>query len=337
MDVVGWDFESQLEELKSAFQFGGVGGCRRMMEIKRDEWKDIPLNVAVVGNSGVGKSSFINAIRRLTTDDEGAAAVGVKETTFAIQNNSHQNNPLLKFWDLPGVGVHHFPRKSYMSDIDVDRFDFTVLITADRFTENDAWLSSELRRRKKKCFIVRTKIGVDIRNNRKAHPRSHNEEDVVRAIRESTEQNLRECGCADVPVFLIDSYELQKFDFDRLERRLIEHFPQLKRFALILSLQATSKEVIRLKVAGLCSRMCKLAALSDGTAAIPVPGVSTVFDLSIVIQEAEFYFMQLGLDETSLKRFAKVTFTDYQQLQSTVDRSLSGLPRRRNRRIEETY
>ena len=86
MDI-GWDFvPAELEELKNAFESGGVEECRSMLERKRDEWKYIPLNVAVIGNSGVGKSSFINAIRRLTGDDEGAASVGVKETTVDIQS-----------------------------------------------------------------------------------------------------------------------------------------------------------------------------------------------------------------------------------------------------------
>lgn len=60
---MGWDFLSDIEELRSAFKSGGVEECRSLLERKRDEWKNVPLNVAVIGNSGVGKSSFINAIR----------------------------------------------------------------------------------------------------------------------------------------------------------------------------------------------------------------------------------------------------------------------------------
>jgi len=321
MDM-GWDFAPELDELKNAFQSGGVEECRSMLERKRDEWKTIPLNVAVIGNSGVGKSSFINAIRRLSADDEGAAQVGVKETTFDIRSYPHPINPLLKFWDLPGVGTDHFPRKTYLSDIEVDRYDFFLLITADRFTENDSWLGKEFRERKKKYFFVRTKIGVDISNNKKAHPKTHDEEAVVREIRESTEQHLRENGCTDVPMFLIDSYKLKKFEFHQLEHHLIDEFPKLKRSALVLSLQATSKEMISLKVAELRSRMWKLAALSGVVATIPLLGVSMVFDLTLVVAEADVYFTQLGLDETSLKRYAKLTSTDYQQLQSVVDSCL---------------
>ena len=108
---------------------------------------------------------------------------------------------------------------------------------------------------------MRTKMGNDISDNKKAHPKTHNEDAVVREIRYDIKQHLRANGCPDVSVFLIDSYKLKKFEFDQLEHRLVEEFPNLKRSSLVLSLQATGKEMIQLKVAELRSRMWKLAGL----------------------------------------------------------------------------
>jgi len=96
--VMGWNFASEAEELTEAIKSGGVEAGRTWLERKRDEWKQIPLNLAVIGRSGVGKSSFINAIRRLTADDEGGAPVGVDQTTVDVNDSyPHPNNPLLKF------------------------------------------------------------------------------------------------------------------------------------------------------------------------------------------------------------------------------------------------
>jgi len=243
-----FQFEAQMEEVKAAWSARGVEDCRRLLEEKRDEWKNVSLNVAVIGNSGVGKSSFINAIRRLTGDDEGAAAVGVKETTLDVRSYTHPDNEMLKFWDLPGVGSNEFPKATYLSRIDVDRYDFFLLITADRFTENDTWLGNEFRKRKKKYFFVRTKIDVDISNNNKSHPSTHDEEAVINEIRESTASHLKANGFSDVPMFLIDNYELQKFQFAELEQQLINDFPDLKRSALILSLRSTSEKMVQVKV-----------------------------------------------------------------------------------------
>jgi len=314
--------EVDLEEKKAASNSGGIGGWRSILERKRDEWKTVPLNLAVIGYTDVGKSSFINAIRGLIADDQGAAPVGVKETTVDSRSYPHPNNPLLKFWDLPGFGTDRFPRQTYLTDIDVDRYDFFLLITATRFTENDTWLGNELRKRNKKYFFIRTGIGVDISNDKKAHPRTHNEEAVVRKIRESTEKHLRETGCEYAPVFLIDSYKPMKFDFDQLLYRMIQEFPNLKKHALTLSFQATYREMIRLKVAELRTRMWIAATLAGAVGAIPVPAVSASFDIVVVTFEVRFYFTQLGLDETSLKRYSKFTSIDHQQLQDTVHKCL---------------
>ena len=310
-DESWWNRLPDLSELKLAYQSGGLQECKRLLERKLDEWKNVPLNVAVIGNSGVGKSSFINAIRRLTADDEGAAAVDVKECTDDIESYPHPNNPLLKFWDLPGVGTDRFPKQTYLDDIDVDSFDFFLLITADRFTENDTWLGNEFRKRNKKYFFVRTKIRVDISNNKKAHPRTHNEETLVREIRESTEEHLRANGCEEVAVFLIDSYKLEKFDFDELEKHFVEKFPDLKRSVLILSLDASGRDMIERKVEVLRSRIRINAALS-----------AVLKSKSRVVKAAEFYCRQLGIDESSLKRLSEEKTADYEQLQSAVDRCL---------------
>jgi len=58
-------------------------------------------------------------VRRLTADDEGAASVGVTETTTDIVAYPHPNNPMLKFWDLPGVGTPRFPKDGYLEAIQV--------------------------------------------------------------------------------------------------------------------------------------------------------------------------------------------------------------------------
>jgi len=137
-------------------------------------------------------------------------------------------------------------------------------------------------------------------------------------------------------VFLIDSYKLQKFDFDLLERRLVEDVPKLKKAAFVLSLQAASKEMISLKVAELRSRMWKQAALSAGLAAIPNASVHRYrytwhryytrarCIYSIVTAESEFYFTQLGLDEISLRRYARLTNADYKKLKAIVVSSFGG-------------
>jgi len=311
-----------VEEMKAAVAAGGVDECRRLLERKSNAWKNVPLNMAVIGNSGVGKSSFINAIRGLNADDEGAAEVGANQTTMEPRSYPHPDNQMMLLWDLPGVGTKQFPRATYLAKIDVDRYDFFLLMTAGRFTENDTWLGNEFSRRKKKYFFVRTKIQQDVDSDKDAHPRSHKEETVVNGIRKSTIMQLKESGCEYDRMFLIDNYKPNKFDFERLKLQLIEDFPAMKKSALLLSLQADSEQMIRLKVRALRSRIWKLAALSAAVGAVPIPGPSIVADLAIVAGESWFYFKQLGLDDKSLRRCATLYSVDYDKLKSIVGSAL---------------
>jgi len=308
--------------MKAACAAGGIEECRHLLERKRDAWKNLPLNVAVTGKAGARKSFFINAMRGLTADDKGAAKVGTSITTMKPRSYPHPDNPKLLFWDLPGVGTDKFPRETYLTDIDVDRYDFFLLITDTRFMENDAWLGKEFSKRNKKYFFVRTKTEQDITSDRKAHPKTHNEKAVIKRIRESTTQILREHGFDDVMVFLIDNCEPTKFDFEQLELQLIKDFPALKKSPFISSLQATSEQMIRLKVDTLRSRIWKLAALSGAAGTVPIPGPSVVVDLSIVTAESMFYFKQLGLDNESLRRCADRHSVDYHKLTSIVGSAL---------------
>ena len=195
-------------------------------------------------------------------------------------------------------------------------------MTATRFTENDIWLGEEFRKRNKKYFFVRTKIQIDVDSDSKDHRSTHNEEAVVNGIREWTTKALRKHGFDDGPVFLIDNHNPEKFDFERLKLQLIEHFPALKKSALIFSLQANSEQMIRLKVAALRSRIWKLAAISGVVGAIPIPGPSVVADVSIIIGESMFYYKQLGLDDESLRRYAVVYSVDYNKLKLMVSSAL---------------
>ena len=75
------------------------------MKQELEEWKNIAVKIAVIGQSGSGKSTFINKFRGLTPKDKFKtnsvgkklyAPVGLKETTFDIVHYEFEENPLIQ-------------------------------------------------------------------------------------------------------------------------------------------------------------------------------------------------------------------------------------------------
>ncbi|KAG2032638.1 interferon-inducible GTPase-domain-containing protein, partial [Suillus americanus] len=68
------------------------------------------LHIAVVGSSGGGKSSFINAVRGLSNNDPIAAPTGIVETTDAVTRYTDPRPDSQIFWyDVPGAGTQNVP------------------------------------------------------------------------------------------------------------------------------------------------------------------------------------------------------------------------------------
>jgi len=314
-------------QLEQAFQNKGLEGCQGVLQSALDEWKRTQMNVAVIGLSGTGKSSLINAFLDLDSDDERTAVVsGCNETAEEIQSYKHPKNEKLVFADLPGVGTPEFPKESYLQATGVDEYDFFLLVTSSRFDENDRWLAEEVKKRNKRLFCVRTRIG-DVLTDKEAKSGSRNEEQLGKEKEPSTEDKPQQTDTersdpaspSDIKIFVIDSYEsLTQYDFPALCHEFIGDFPECKQEALLLTVRAQSKPMVDRKVECLRSRTWKAAGLSGAGALVPLPGTSFVFDVGILLHEMKFYFEQVGLDRESLRRLARTTGADVGRLTAVV-------------------
>ena len=286
----------------------GLEGVKSALINRIDKWKTEQLHIAVIGQAGVGKSSFINAIRNLTAEDIGAANVGVVETTGELKEYPHPSYPNLTFWDVPGVGTKRWPMGTYLKDIKFQQYDFYLILTATRFMELDIWLAQEVQKSGKKCFFVRTKIDIDVNNTKMTHPKTFHFDatiDEIRAYCKEQVMNIveqtHELSLKDLPIFLISNAILhsQDFDFPKLKEKIIEDFPSLKQEAILFVLSGTQK-ILEHKKKMLEKRIPKVAILSAIGGLIPIPGLSVVVDMEILKSEVEFYRQQFGLDKTSL-------------------------------------
>jgi len=313
------------EQLQTAYQQSGLRGCREVLQSSLNEWQHTAMNVAVTGRTNGGKSSLINVF--IGRDQyHGGAAVGITETTKEIRSYTHPHNDQLVFTDLPGVGSLTFKRETYLKVIKVDKYDFFLLVTSDTFHEDDAWLATELNKRNKPFFFVRTHIDENVRNDKRDTGERHNENQVVAKIRAYMEGQLRQVGAEydpasppDVRVFLIANNQVSKYDYPRLFKQFIENFPVVKREALLLTMRTQTKAMVDMKVECLRQSIWKAAAISAAVATIPIPGTSFVADAAILLHEMRFYYEQLGLDDESLQHLA--TGVEVSRLKAVVRRA----------------
>ena len=235
----------------------------------RRNGKAIPLNVAVIGNSGVGKSSFINAIRDLTADDEGAAEVDVVEATTDILPTRTPTTSCSSSGTFRVSEQIVFPGTSTWS-CRSGSLRLLPVAVSDADSRRTTRGSARRSLRETRVPLRQNQARHDISNDKKAHPKTHKEEMVISTISGEHSWNIWETRHEDIRCFSIDSYKKSKFDFDELERTLIHDFPDMKRSAMILSMCAFSEEMIRLKAKELRARIWKAAMLSAAVGAIPV-------------------------------------------------------------------
>ncbi|XP_073702895.1 interferon-inducible GTPase 5-like isoform X2 [Garra rufa] len=266
-----------------------------------DQLMNVSLNIAVTGKTGSGKSTFINEFRGLDEDEDGAARTGITETTMEVTMYEHPTMPNVKIWDLPGIGSPTFKANKYLKDVKFHTYDFFIIISSERFTENDVMLAKEIKKQKKNFYFVRSKIDNDIRAEERK--KGFDEQNVLCKIRKDCLKNLEELG--DPNIFLISSFDLEKYDFEKLQNILTEELPDHKRSALLQAWPVCSADSLEKKIKMFQGVIWAASLASAGIAVIPVPGLSAACDASMVILFFTKCYYAFGLDDRSLKRLSE--------------------------------
>ncbi|KAL8219552.1 UNVERIFIED_CONTAM: hypothetical protein K2H54_026907 [Gekko kuhli] len=282
--------------------------------------KNTTLDIAITGVAGAGKSSLVNALREMTDSEDGAAETGDTQTTMERQKYPHPTFPKVTLWDLPGIGTPQFEPKKYLKKVNFKEYDFFIIAASNRFTTNDALLAREIQKMGKKFYYVRTKVDVSIDSERRKTDFA--EEKCLEKIKTYCRDNLAQARGESVPmVFLISRWDLQMYDFPSLQETLENDLGGLKREVLIAALPAFSKEVLEKKKATMDALIWKIALVSCGIGAIPVPGLSLFCDIGILVGTMTYFCKVFGLDEGSLRRLANRVGKPVDVLRSAIKKS----------------
>ncbi|XP_060573552.1 interferon-gamma-inducible GTPase 10-like isoform X2 [Ruditapes philippinarum] len=297
-----WSQEWQKVDIESSHK---QQDFEKLVTENLEKWKQEPVNIAVIGRSGAGKSRLINAIRGCTSkDDQLYANVGTTETTLEVKRYPHPHNPLLVFWDLPGIGTKKFPRKDFIENKKIAFFSYDVylIVCADRFTEDEETFAEILEKSGKTFLFVRTKADVN-------EDEFENFEMELGKIRKDCVENLCSRKIKDKDVFLISSkfVDHKLLDFGKLVERLVGSLPDLKKEAILNSLQFHTKTLLKEKRAELESRLFRASVMSAFCGAWPVPTMSFSVDFDIISKELVAYRQNLCITVKYLEDIANKT------------------------------
>ncbi|XP_030641242.1 interferon-inducible GTPase 5-like [Chanos chanos] len=291
------DMCSDLQDIDDTIKKSSPKEANQKIKERLDDLANVNLNIAITGMTGAGKSTLVNAIRGLRNDDELAAKTDVTECTKYPTMYPHPTLPNVKIWDLPGIGTKDFNAKTYLKKVKWDTYDFFLIVSSERFKENDIKLAKAVRKKKKLYYFVRSKIDNDI--YAESTKRDFNQENMLKKIRDDCKKNLK--GLGSPKVFLISSFDLERYDYPKLISTLEEELPENKRFVLIHSLPVHSLDALERKKKYFRKLIWLSAFGASAVAITPIPGLSLACDYGILVSFFENVYKSFGLDEKSLE------------------------------------
>ena len=243
-------------------------------------------------------------------DDEGAAEVGVTETTRELKAYDHPTNPKIKFWDLPGIGTPNYPdMATYCEKVELEKFNAFLILTAVRLTVNDLELAKKIKSINKNFFLIRTKIDENVRGGR-SRKWSFDEKAMLQKIRSDSAENLGDLLSDERDIFLISNHDRDKWDFARLLQAILDALPTYQRESIVLPLSnSVTTDILQKRVEVLRGRIWKVATLSAAVAFFPIPGLSIAVDIPLILNEFALYRSQLALPEKGTADFEKLHVT----------------------------
>uniref|UniRef100_UPI003AABB2C5 interferon-inducible GTPase 5-like n=1 Tax=Centroberyx gerrardi TaxID=166262 RepID=UPI003AABB2C5 len=310
------------EEIAEALKNNDAASAAAKVQEYLEKQDNIPLNIAITGESGSGKSTFVNGFRGVDNKDESAAPTGCVETTMEVTAYPHPNYPKVTLWDLPGIGTTNFPASKYLEHVGFEKFDFFIIISADRFRENDVKLAQEIQKIGKKFYFVRSKIDHNLRDEERSQ-REFNKEKTLERIRQNCVQGLQKQGVESPKVFLISSFDLHLYDFQLLEEIMERELPAHKRNALLFAIPAINLEIINKKKEAFHSKIKYYGLSSALVASAPIPGLSIAADLTMLVDVVIEYQNGFGLDSKSLQKLADGTHLPLNDIRAVMTSPLA--------------
>ena len=228
------------------------------------------INIAMIGNRGMGKSSFINSFFDISNYDEKAIKTDETECTLEPKMYKKEDfsvNPSpgmdkIRMWDYPGVGTDRFPLEEYKEIVVHLPVDAFMFLYHPRFSESDGLILNLLKEKNKPFFVIRTKADQDIKLEEIAERLDNDNEKIEKELKgmwpdfklksqndESVKKFLADNKLEESKFYFISCLQENRnyFDFPLLMIDLLSTISKEKVANLLLNLQVKSTEFFLVK------------------------------------------------------------------------------------------
>ncbi|KAM8927813.1 interferon-inducible GTPase 5-like [Pelodytes ibericus] len=292
--------EEEFKNLKDAFEKGDIFSANEKVKKALQNINSMPVNIALSGEPSSGTIAFINGMLGQDDHDDVASNREDEEPTEEPTPHAHPWLKNVKYWDLPPASTPDFKMADYLQKVHFSQYEIIVFFSSDLFTELQIQLAREVQAMKKKFYFVRSNIDSDLSGMRTHNLESYHEESISKDIRKKCVRDLKEGGIKDPNVFLLSSNQLNRYDFDLLEKALEKALPLYKKHTFVLSLPNVTPKILEKKKSVLSKMIWIWATLSCAVSSVPVPGLSVACDVPILVKAIKGYLKHFGLDKKSL-------------------------------------
>lgn len=252
------------------------------------------INLAMLGDRGDEKATFINSLRGLGPGDDGAAPSPSPVAPEDVAGYPNPKHPDFRLWDLPPVpSTSPFVPEGYMDRVKFLRYN-AVFITFTQTPQPNSvavFLEARSLQRQTVYFILLAS--------------AKDKEKSLEEKRKASLEVLTSQGVAQPKVYLVRPSTLEKFDFPALLEDMGRDLPEIRAHALLLALPALTSTLVTQKKEAFKALVWAAASLSGGVSAIPVPLVASMVDSSVGVRILTKAQLSLCLDDESVERLAR--------------------------------
>ncbi|XP_008288775.1 immunity-related GTPase family, q2 [Stegastes partitus] len=252
------------------------------------------INLAVVGDRGDEKASFMNSLRGLGPGDEGAAPSPSPAAPEEVAGYPNPKHPDFRLWDLPPVPTASpFEPEGYMDRVKFLRYNAVFMTFAQTPHPNSVQVFLEARslQRQTVYFLLLASVKDTEKN--------------LEEKRKASLEVLTSQGVAQPKVYLVKPSTLEKCDCPGLLEDMGKDLPEIRANALLLALPTLTSTLVTQKKEAFKALVWAAASLSGGMSAIPVPMVASMVDSSVAVRILTKAQLSLCLDDESVERLAR--------------------------------